>query len=223
MKQRLANILLLIIAVSGWVTFVIQRNMQSGSKTQAANVNVSNTNINAFASWGTDQDLVLQGTEGAKNKYVSQHYRFTWTIDKAFTFIHFPSTAPAVYASRFDRPNGTMALKKNRDTLIGFNPKPSDEITLEVWPNTEEAQSPYPDPLERWSDIVGGHRTVLDRQLVTIGANKFFRAVEMDGEAGSYGYYYYLFSKDVIIVVGSTDISDQDMRQYLAGLSFKPF
>lgn len=214
MTQKILIYLLIVLTFSSWSwTFILLRPNKLPA-TPIVTTSHTVINSNTVVAWGTDQDLVASGMDDQQTKYVSQRLHFSWSLESAFSFMHFPPTEPATYAARFDRPNHDPSLKHNRQTLVGFNTKSYDEITLEVWPNLAPQLS-QKSSIDEWSDVVGAHRHILEQSMILMNGKNIFRAIEMDGEAGAYGYYYYFISPTSLIVIGSTDISRDEIEKLL--------
>ena len=179
------------------------------------------SNTNTQKVWGSEKDLRTSTVESLPGytKYVSEKYGFSLELEKSFSMTHFPGGEKVAYAARFSRQNLNTGIERNRDTLVGFNPNPSDEIVLEVYPNDNNLTNFDSQSQATILDQYMWDRGVLASDVVTLNGQQVFRTVQRDTDAWPYGYYYLFITPKYLISFGSADISDADMQKALTSFS----
>lgn len=150
-------------------------------------------------------------------RYVSEQYDFSLALPASFSNSVEPAFGQEKLGIRFSRPNANTSEEHNRNTPDGFNTSADDRIYLRVFTNPDHLAATQGDMVRAWiNEHMPSELSIKLFENRIFGGNAVIFTHQENGIAGAIGQYIYFFSTEIILVIDSGDVPQEELQAIAA-------
>jgi hypothetical protein len=155
--------------------------------------------------------------------YTSDQFNYTMLVPESFSQSllendqrYYPGVIETI---AFEELNTNTNEDNNRDTPDGFNTSGANKFTLLTYSNPQQITAQDTVAFQEWYDKSFHAEGIESVDEEFLGGKSVLNAVVANGVAGARGRSYFIFSKEYIFVVSSSDVVKSVMEQIVGSFT----